>query len=170
MLKAKYVVAKSIFPSIRPRERQALSVRDQGRILQPDRRLLHGLAMKSRLATAALNHAVTRAVRSPAAFCTPIVVLNCSSNFVHAWAATTWIGSMAASALPGQCEPWRASLVCCRRTCWTVADWNAREGLRIAIVAWIERTYRRRRRQAALGRLTQIEFEAIMTTPASQAA
>ena len=48
--------------------------------------------------------------------------------------------------------------------------WSTREELRIAIVTWIERTYHRRRRQSALGRLTPIEFEAIMTTPASQAA
>ena len=48
--------------------------------------------------------------------------------------------------------------------------WDTREQLRIAIVTWIERTYHRRRRQAALGRLTPIEFEAIMTTPAIQAA
>ncbi len=40
----------------------------------------------------------------------------------------------------------------------------------IAIVTWIERTYHRRRRQAALGRLTPIEYETIMTTPAAQAA
>ncbi|MDA4088067.1 transposase [Mycolicibacterium hassiacum DSM 44199] len=48
--------------------------------------------------------------------------------------------------------------------------WRTREELRIAIVIWIERTYHRRRRQAGLDRLTPIEFEAIMTTPASQAA
>jgi len=48
--------------------------------------------------------------------------------------------------------------------------WDTREELRIAIVTWIERTYHRRRRQAALGRLTPIKFETIMTTPASQAA
>jgi transposase InsO family protein len=45
-----------------------------------------------------------------------------------------------------------------------------REELRIAIVSWIERTYPRRRRQAALGRLTPIEFETVMTTSALQAA
>ena len=33
--------------------------------------------------------------------------------------------------------------------------------LRLAIVTWIERTYHRRRRQRALGRLTPIEFETI---------
>ena len=32
--------------------------------------------------------------------------------------------------------------------------WTTRQQLRIAIVTWIERTYHRRRRQAALGRLT----------------
>lgn len=48
--------------------------------------------------------------------------------------------------------------------------WTTRDELRIAIVTWIERTYQRRRRQDALGRLTPIEFETIMTTPATQAA
>jgi putative transposase len=48
--------------------------------------------------------------------------------------------------------------------------WASRDGLRIAIVTWIERTYHRRRRQARLGRLTPIEFEAIMTETANQAA
>ena len=48
--------------------------------------------------------------------------------------------------------------------------WATREELRIAIVTWIERTYHRRRRQAALGRLTPVEFEIIMTAPATQAA
>ena len=48
--------------------------------------------------------------------------------------------------------------------------WNSREELRIAIVIWIEKTYHRRRRQAALGRLTPIEYEAIMTPSATKAA
>ena len=48
--------------------------------------------------------------------------------------------------------------------------WRTQEDLRIAIVTWIERTYHRRRRQASLGRLTPIEYETIMTTPATQAA
>jgi transposase InsO family protein len=48
--------------------------------------------------------------------------------------------------------------------------WETREELRIAIVTWIERTYHRRRRQVALGRLTPIEYETIITAPAAQAA
>jgi transposase InsO family protein len=47
---------------------------------------------------------------------------------------------------------------------------NTREDLRIAIVTWIERTYHRRRRQAALARLTPIEYEIIMGQTADQAA
>ncbi|MGP9624370.1 IS3 family transposase, partial [Corynebacterium sp. AOP34-AQ2-28] len=49
-------------------------------------------------------------------------------------------------------------------------SWITREQLRIAIVTWIERTYHRRRRQARLGRLTPIEFEAIMTKDVALAA
>jgi putative transposase len=37
--------------------------------------------------------------------------------------------------------------------------WETRDELRLAIVTWIERTYHRRRRQRALGRLTPVEFE-----------
>lgn len=47
--------------------------------------------------------------------------------------------------------------------------WATRQDLRIAVVTWIERPYPRRRRQARLGRLTPIEYETIMTTPALQA-
>ena len=48
--------------------------------------------------------------------------------------------------------------------------WATREELRLEIVTWIERTYHRRRRQAALGRLTPIEYETIMTPQAATAA
>lgn len=49
-------------------------------------------------------------------------------------------------------------------------NWSTREELRLAIVTWIERTYHRRRRQAALGRLTPVESETVMTVPTLQAA
>lgn len=48
--------------------------------------------------------------------------------------------------------------------------WDTRDQLRIAIVTWIERTYHRRRRQAALGRLTPTEYESIMTPQTAIAA
>lgn len=49
-------------------------------------------------------------------------------------------------------------------------QWCTVEELRIAIIAWIERTYHRRRRHARLGRLTPIEYEAIMRPAVSLAA
>jgi transposase InsO family protein len=49
-------------------------------------------------------------------------------------------------------------------------SWATREQLRSAIVVWTERTYHRKRRQAALGRLTPIEFETMMPTPVVLAA
>ena len=52
-----------------------------------------------------------------------------------------------------------------------LVDQNRSVGLAIGRHrTWIERTYHRRRRQDALGRLTPIEYETIMTTPATQAA
>jgi putative transposase len=39
--------------------------------------------------------------------------------------------------------------------------WQTRDQLRLAIVDWIERTYHRRRRQRALGKLTPVEFETL---------
>ncbi len=47
--------------------------------------------------------------------------------------------------------------------------WAPHEELRISVVTWIERTYHRRRRQDALGRLTPVEYETIMTTPSTEA-
>jgi transposase InsO family protein len=40
-------------------------------------------------------------------------------------------------------------------------SWATRDELHLAIVHWIERTYHRRRRQRALGKLTPIEYETI---------
>jgi hypothetical protein len=42
--------------------------------------------------------------------------------------------------------------------------WTIRQELRLAITTWIERTYRRRRRQRRLGKLTPIEYETINRT------
>jgi putative transposase len=45
--------------------------------------------------------------------------------------------------------------------------WATRDELRVAIITWIERTYHRRRRQRALGRLTPIEYETLTTAQAA---
>lgn len=100
--------------------------------------------MKSRLAVAALNNAVAR--RGEVAGCVIHTDRGSqfrSRKFVHALNHHAMVGSN---------------------------TWATREDLRIAIVAWIERTYHRRRRQPGLGRLTPVEYETIMTTKAVQAA
>ena len=48
--------------------------------------------------------------------------------------------------------------------------WVIRQGLRVAVVTWMERTYHRRRGQARLWRLTPIEFETIMNHAVTEAA
>jgi putative transposase len=48
--------------------------------------------------------------------------------------------------------------------------WATRDELRIEITTWIERTYHQRRRQPALGRMTPIEYEMIMTPQTATAA
>jgi putative transposase len=127
--------------------------------------------MKSRLATTALNHAAAR--RSEVAGC----VLHTdrgsqfrSRKFVHALGRHDMVGSMGRVGAAGDNAAMESFFSLLQKNVLDRRQWDTREELRIAIVTWIERTYHRRRRQAALGRLTPIEFEAIMTTPATQAA
>lgn len=127
--------------------------------------------MKSRLATTALTSAVTR--RGEVAGC----ILHTdrgsqfrSRKFVHALHRHDMVGSMGRVGAAGDNAAMESFFSLLQKNVLDRRRWDTREELRIAIVTWIERTYHRRRRQAALGRLTPIEYEAIMTTPASQAA
>lgn len=49
-------------------------------------------------------------------------------------------------------------------------SWRTRQELRLAIVSWIEGKYHRKRRQRRLGKLTPVEFEAIMMDAVALAA
>jgi putative transposase len=127
--------------------------------------------MKSRLAVAALNNAVAR--RTDVAGC----VLHTdrgsqfrSRKFVHALGRHGLVGSMGRVGAAGDNAAMESFFALLQKNVLDRRTWSTRDELRIAIVGWIERTYHRRRRQTALGRLTPIEYEAIMTTPASQAA
>lgn len=127
--------------------------------------------MKSRLATTALSNAVGR--RGAVAGC----ILHTdrgsqfrSRKFVHALSRHGMVGSMGRVGAAGDNAAMESFFSLLQKNVLNRRRWSTREELRIAIVTWIERTYHRRRRQAALGRLTPIEYEAIMTTPASQAA
>ena len=127
--------------------------------------------MKSRLATTALHHAVAR--RGEVAGC--IVHTDRGSQFrsrkfVRALGRYEMVGSMGRVGAAGDNAAMESFFSLLQKNVLDRRRWDTREELRIAIITWIERTYHRRRRQAALGRLTPVEFEAIMTTPASQAA
>jgi len=80
------------------------------------------------------------------------------------------VGSMGQVGCAGDNAPMESFFALLQKNVLDRKRWATREELRIAIVTWIERTYHRRRRQPALGRLTPIEYETIMTPQATQAA
>jgi transposase InsO family protein len=131
--------------------------------------------MKSRLAVAAINNAVgmRRAAGQDVAGC--IVHSDRGSQFRSRKAQRALnrhrlVGSMGRVGAAGDNAAMESFFSLLQKNVLNRHPWATRQDLRIAIVTWIERTYHRRRRQDALGRLTPIEYETIMTTPATQAA
>ncbi|WP_245548373.1 IS3 family transposase [Gordonia araii] len=126
--------------------------------------------MKSRLAVAALHSAVAR--RDEVAGC--IVHSDRGSQFrsrkfVHALNTHGLTGSMGKVGACGDNAAMESFFALLQRNVLDRQRWATREQLRIAIVTWIERTYHRRRRQVRLGRLTPVEFEAMINTAAAAA-
>jgi putative transposase len=131
--------------------------------------------MKSRLAVAALESAVARRREVSAGVAGCIVHSDRASQFrsrkfIAALHHHSMIGSMGQVGAAGDNAAMESFFALLQKNVLNRRGWSTREQLRIAIVTWIERTYHRRRRQAALGRLTPIEYELIMTPPATQAA
>lgn len=131
--------------------------------------------MKSRIAVAAVNNAVAMRHAAGESVAGCIVHSDRGSQFVsrklrRALAAHGLVGSMGRVAAAGDNAAMESFFSLLQNNVLDRQAWATREDLRIAMVTWIERTYHRRRRQARLGRLTPIEFETIMTTPAAQAA
>lgn len=127
--------------------------------------------MKSRLAVAALENAVAR--RGEVAGCVVHTDRGSqfrSRKFVRALGRHAMVGSMGRVGAAGDNAAMESFFSLLQKNVLDRRSWTTREELRIAIVTWIERTYHRRRRQDALGRLTPVEFETIMTQPATQAA
>lgn len=127
--------------------------------------------MKARLAVAALNNAVAR--RGDVAGC--VLHTDRGSQFrsrklVGALNRHGMVGSMGRVGAAGDNAAMESFFALLQNNVLDRQRWASREELRLAVVTWIERTYHRRRRQAALGRLTPIEYETIMPTPALQAA
>ncbi|WP_189116048.1 IS3 family transposase [Pilimelia terevasa] len=127
--------------------------------------------MKSRLAVAALDNAAAR--RGGLAGC--VLHTDRGSQFrsrklQRALARHSMVGSMGRVGAAGDNAAMESFFGLLQNNVLNRRTWATREQLRIAIVTWIERTYHRRRRQRSLARLTPIEYETIMTPPASQAA
>lgn len=131
--------------------------------------------MKSRLAVAALGNAVARRQSEGVDVAGCVLHSDRGSQFrarkfVHALNCHTMVGSMGRVGAAGDNAAMESFFSLLQKNVLDRRSWKTREELRIAIVTWIEKTYHRRRRQAALGRLTPIEYELIMTPTASQAA
>jgi len=130
--------------------------------------------MKSRLVVDALNSAVARrGGSSTVAGC--IVHSDRGSQFRsrkvgHVLNRHSLVGSMGRVGSAGDNAAMESFFSLLQKNVLNRRTWATREQLRIAIVTWIERTYHRRRRQERLGRLTPIEYETIIATPATQAA
>ena len=127
--------------------------------------------MKARLAVTALDNAVAR--RGDVAGC--ILHSDRGSQFrarkLHrALDRHDMVGSMGQVGSAGDNAAMESFFSLLQKNVLNRQRWATRDQLRIAIVTWIERTYHRRRRQPTLGKLTPIEYEAIMTPTAAQAA
>jgi transposase InsO family protein len=120
--------------------------------------------MTAALAVSALRNAI--ALRSPAG---TIVHSDRGSQFrSHTFVRTVkhngLVGSMGRVGACGDNAAMESFFSLLQKNVLDRQRWATRDELRIAIIIWIERTYHRRRRQRALGRLTPIEHETLTTT------
>jgi transposase InsO family protein len=127
--------------------------------------------MQARLAVAALDNAVLR--RGDVAGC--ILHSDRGSQFrsrkqQRALTRHGMVGSMGQVGSAGDNAAMESFFALLQKNVLDRKRWATRDELRLAIVTWIERTYHRRRRQTALGRLTPIEFETIIRPAVDQAA
>ena len=115
--------------------------------------------MKAALAVAALRNAI--GLRSPAG-----TVVHSdrgsqfrSNTFIRTLKNNGLQGSMGRVGACGDNAAMESFFALLQKNVLDRRRWDTRDDLRLAIITWIERTYHRRRRQRALGKLTPIEFE-----------
>jgi putative transposase len=131
-----------------------------------------GPRMTSHLADAALRTAIAR--RAP----TGTVVVHSdrggqfrSKRYQRTLRAHGLTGSMGRVSAAGDNAAMESFFSLLQNNVLDRRTWTSRDELRLAIITWIERTYHQRRRQRALGKLTPVEFEAIIgNTHLAQAA
>jgi transposase InsO family protein len=131
--------------------------------------------MKSRIAVAAPGNAVTRRRADGADVAGCVLHTDRGSQFrsgklAHRLSRHQMAGSMGRVGAAGDNAAMESFFSLLQKNVLNRRPWTTRDELRIAIVTWIERTYHRRRRQTALGRLTPVEYELIMPATATQAA
>ncbi|WP_344685671.1 IS3 family transposase, partial [Actinocorallia glomerata] len=119
--------------------------------------------MKSRLVVSAIDNAAV--LRGDVAGC--VVHSDRGGQFrsrkaARALARHSMVGSMGRVGAAGDNAAMESFFSLLQKNVLDRRSWATREELRIAILTWIERTYHRRRRQARLGKLTPVEFEATM--------
>ncbi len=117
--------------------------------------------MTAQLAVRALGHAVD--LRGPGA---TVVHSDRGSQFrAHTYVRSLGVfglrGSMGRVAACADNAAMESFFSLLQKNVLNSKSWATREELHLAIVHWIERTYHRRRRQRALGKLTPIEYETI---------
>lgn len=122
-----------------------------------------GPRMTARLAVAALQLAIVR--RGPMG--TVVVHSDRGSQFrSRAYVSTLngagLTGSMGRVGAAGDNAPMESFFSLLQKNVLDRQTWATRDELAGAVVTWIERTYHRRRRQRALGKLTPIEFETLL--------
>jgi putative transposase len=129
--------------------------------------------MKAQLAVDALTSAVARrGGRAAVAGC--VVHSDRGSQFrsrkyVRALTVNHLVGSMGRVGAAGDNAAMESFFALLQKNVLNRRRWDTRDQLRLAIITWIERTYHRRRRQRALGKLTPTEYEMIYNTTAHAA-
>jgi putative transposase len=131
--------------------------------------------MTSQIAVAALDSAVARRAAAGQTVTGCVLHTDRGSQFrsrklQQALTRHRMLGSMGQVGAAGDNAAMESFFSLLQKNVLNRQTWDTRDQLRIAIVTWIERTYHRRRRQSALGRLTPIEYELIMSQTANQAA
>ena len=121
-----------------------------------------GPRMTARLAVAALQLAIVR--RAPA----PGVIVHSdrgsqfrARSFVSTLNSAGLVGSMGRVGSAGDNAAMESFFALLQRNVLDSQVWSSRDELAVAVITWIERTYNRRRRQRALGKMTPAEFEAV---------
>ncbi len=87
-----------------------------------------------------------------------------SHAFIHALRVARLTGSMGRVGACADNAAMESFFALLQKNVLNRKRWTTRQELRLAIVVWIEKTYHRRRRQDALGRLTPIEYETLLQT------